>query len=72
VEVGLDRTLNRLLARGALVAYQVVTGEGLNTLNDVENGRFIVAIKVAPTQPIEFITVALLRSGEGLLQVVEA
>jgi phage tail sheath protein FI len=72
VEAGLERTMERLTAGGALAAYQVVTGEGLNSLNDRDNGRFIVAIKVAPTQPIEFITVALLRTGEGLLQVVEA
>lgn len=76
VEAGLSRTLDRLTAGGALAAYQVVTGESalgaLNTLNDRDNGRFIVAIKVAPTQPIEFITLAMLRTGEGLLQVVEA
>jgi phage tail sheath protein FI len=72
VEAGLERTLDELAARGALAAYQVVTGEGLNTPNDVDNGRFIVALKIAPASPIEFITVALLRTGEGLLQVVEA
>ena len=72
VEAGLERTLDGLARQGALAAYQVVTGEGLNTPNDVDNGRFIVALKIAPTTPIEFITVALLRSGEGLLQVVEA
>ena len=57
--------------QGALTAFQVVTGEGLNTPNDVDNGRFLIALKVAPSVPIEFITVALLRSGEGLLQVLE-
>jgi phage tail sheath protein FI len=72
VEAGLERTLDGLVARGGLAAFRVVTGEGLNTPADVDNGRFIVALKIAPTSPIEFITVLLLRSGEGLLQVVEA
>jgi len=71
VEAAFERTLRGLLNQGALTAFQVVTGEGLNTPNDVENGRFLIALKVAPSVPIEFITVALLRSGEGLLQVLE-
>ena len=72
VQASLERALDGLAAGGALAAYQVVTGEGVNTPNDVDNGRFIIALKIAPTSPIEFITVALLRSGEGLLQAVEA
>ena len=71
VEAAFERTLRGLLNQGALTAFQVVTGEGLNTPNDVDNGRFLIALKVAPSVPIEFITVALLRSGEGLLQVLE-
>ena len=71
VEAGFERTLDNLVGRGALAAYQVVTGEGLNTPNDIDNGRFLIALKIAPTTPIEFITVVLLRSGEGLLQALE-
>ncbi len=71
VQAGFERLMQRLLARGALTAYQVETGSGLNTQNDSDNGRFLVALKVAPTIPIEFITVVLLRRGENYLQVVE-
>jgi phage tail sheath protein FI len=66
-----ERALARLVDRGALAAYQVVADEGLNTQNDIDNGRFLIALKVAPVAPVEFITVTLLRSGEGLLDVVE-
>jgi phage tail sheath protein FI len=71
VEAAFERTLNQLTARGALTAFQVVTGEGLNTPNDVDNGRFLIALKVAPAIPVEFITIVLLRSGEELLEVLE-
>ncbi|MCU0490524.1 MAG: hypothetical protein MUD01_02855 [Chloroflexaceae bacterium] len=67
-----ERLLGLLAARGALAAYQVVIDEGLNTQNDIDNGRFLIALKVAPIAPIEFITVTLLRSGEGLLSVIES
>lgn len=71
VEIAFERTLATLAAQGALTAFQVVMGEGLNTANDMDNGRFLIALKVAPALPIEFITVLLLRSGEGLLRAVE-
>jgi len=71
VQGGFERILRQMAQRGALQAYEVVTGDGLNTPYDLDQGRFIIALKVAPTLPVEFITVALLRSGEDLLQVVE-
>jgi len=71
VQASLENTLNTLVARGGIVAFEVVTDESINTPNDVDNGRFLIAIKVAPTLPIEFITVILLRSGEDLLNVIE-
>ncbi len=71
VQGSFERALTRLLALGAVNAFQVVTDDSLNTPGDVENGRFIIALKVAPTLPIEFITIVLLRSGENLLQVLE-
>ena len=52
-------------------AFEVITDSSVNTQNDYDNGRFIIAIRVAPTLPIEFITVVLLRTGEDLLQVIE-
>jgi len=71
VQGSFERALNLLMARGGLAAFEVSTTDGLNTQNDVDNGRFLIALKVAPTLPVEFITVILLRSGEGLLQVLE-
>ncbi len=71
VQTGLENTLNTLVTRGGIVAFEVVTDESVNTQNDIDNGRFLIAIKVAPTLPIEFITVILLRTGEDLLNVIE-
>ena len=66
-----ERMLARLAQQGALAAYQVIADSSLNTPNDRDNGRFLVALKVAPISPIEFITVVLLRSSEDVLDVLE-
>jgi hypothetical protein len=71
VRMRFDRTLTSLAERGALHAFRVTTEDGLNTPADQEAGRFVVSLQVAPTSPVEFITVTLLRTGEGLLDVVE-
>lgn len=70
VRLRFERLLEELTRRGALVAYRVVTDGGINTEDDIDNGRLIVILQIAPTSPIEFITVTLVRSGEGLLDVV--
>ncbi len=56
---------------GAIVNFLVVTDGGVNTADDTANGRLIVQLLVAPTSPVEFITVTLVRAGEGLLDVLE-
>jgi hypothetical protein len=66
-----ERILGDLTGRGAFHAFQVLTDGGVNSADDVENGRLIVALQVAPSSPVEFVTVTLLRSGEGLLEVWE-
>ncbi|GAC1393802.1 MAG: hypothetical protein NVS4B11_29380 [Ktedonobacteraceae bacterium] len=71
VQTSFEATLTTLATRGALTAFEVVTNSEINTPNDYDNGRFLIALKIAPTLPIEFITVVLLRAGEGLLEVVE-
>ncbi len=71
VQASFERTMTELAARGAITAFEVVTDATLNTPNDIDNGRFLIALKIAPTLPVEFITVVLLRSGEGLLDVLE-
>ena len=64
VRARFERILAALAALGALAAYQVVTGPG------TADGELVVALQVAPTSPIEFITVSLVRAGENLLDVV--
>ena len=71
VQASLERILSRIMELGGLAAFEVVTGSEVNTPNDYDQGRFIVAIKIAPTHPIEFITVVLLRTGESLLELIE-
>jgi phage tail sheath protein FI len=71
VQHAFERTLRQLAARGAVVAFRVVADDSLNTPYEVDNGRLVVAIQVAPTQPVEFITVVLIRSTEDVLSVVE-
>ena len=63
--------LTALTQLGAIVNFQVVTDGGVNTPDDIANGRLIVQLLVAPTNPVEFITVTLVRAGEGLLDVLE-
>jgi hypothetical protein len=71
VRMRFDRILGALVDRGALHAFRVVTDSSVNTFADQDAGRFIVVLQIAPTNPIEFITVTLVRSGEGLLEVLE-
>jgi phage tail sheath protein FI len=71
VQANFESILTALTTRGALTAFEVVTSSEINTPNDFDNGRFLIALKVAPTQPVEFITVVLLRAGEGLLEAIE-
>jgi hypothetical protein len=67
VRLQFERMLATLASAGALAAYQVVTDDDAATL---AAGELIVTLLVAPTSPIEFITVSLVRAGEGLLDVV--
>ncbi|GAB4525745.1 MAG: hypothetical protein OHK0046_41880 [Anaerolineae bacterium] len=71
VQRGFERVMSRLLQQGALVGYSVDATERLNPPFSVDQGRFIVEIKYAPTHPVEFITIVLVRSGESLLEVME-
>lgn len=71
VRMRFDRILTALVDRGALHAFQVLTDASVNTPAEQDAGRLLVVLKVAPTSPVEFITVTLLRSGEGLLDVLE-
>jgi hypothetical protein len=72
VQTYFENILTQILERGGLQAFQVVTNEEINTQNDYDNGRFIIALKVAPTLPIEFITITMLRSGDDVLTILES
>jgi hypothetical protein len=77
VRVMLEGMLQFMFERGAFSgaipeqAFRVVTDARVNTPQDIEQGRFIAQIQVAPAQPLEFITVQLTRTGEGLLLATE-
>jgi len=78
VRLMLEKTLRFMFERGAFAgptteqSYRVVTDKSVNTPESVDAGRFIAQIQVAPSQPMEFITVLLTRLGEDLLQASEA
>lgn len=67
----LSDMLRSLYARGALAgqtaaqAFRVVTDASVNPPQSIDQGRFVAQIQVAPSQPLEFITVLLSRSAEG-------
>jgi hypothetical protein len=52
-------------------SFQVVTGESLNTPQSIEAGQFIVELRVAPAQPLTFVTIRLVQAGSGDLTVQE-
>lgn len=77
VRVVLEDFLRFLFQRGAFAgrseaeSFRVITDDSVNPPQSVDQGRLVVVIQVAPSQPLEFVTVQLLRSGEGELLVTE-
>ena len=71
VQRSFTRLLSALAQAGAIVNFQVITDSGVNTAADTAAGRLVIQLLIAPTNPIEFITVTLVRAGEGLLDVLE-
>jgi phage tail sheath protein FI len=78
VRVMLEDLLRSLFERGAFAgatpeqAYRIIADASVNPPPSVDQGRFIAEIRVAPSQPTEFITVLLTRAGDGLLHATEA
>lgn len=72
VQRGFEATLSELFRRGAFAgaianeAFRVEVGIPPNTAHDLDNGRFIVNLKVAPSRPLAFLTIRLLQIGERL------
>jgi phage tail sheath protein FI len=67
-----DRLLGDMYARGAFAgasadqAFRVVTDASVNTAQGVDNGRFVVELRVAPSRPLAFLTVRLVQTGAGV------
>lgn len=68
-----ENIFEQLFVRGAFAgrsssyAYRVVTDNTINTSAIVDQGHFLVELQVAPSQPLKFLTVRLLHSGDQLL-----
>lgn len=67
-----ERTLTGLYTRGAFAgntpdqAFRVIVNESNNTRQSIDQGRLVVDLKVAPSQPLKFLTIRLIQGdGEG-------
>jgi phage tail sheath protein FI len=70
VQRGFEAMLGEMFVRGAFAgttpqtSFQVVTGDSLNTRQSIEQGRFIVELRVAPSLPMTFMTIRLVQTGD--------
>jgi hypothetical protein len=77
VERGFEAALDDLFRRGAFAgataaeSYQVVTDASVNTRQSIDQGRFIVELKVAPSLPLTFMTIRLVQTGDRTLIMQE-
>jgi hypothetical protein len=75
VQRGFEAQLGQLFARGAFAgaapeqAFQVVTGSALNTPQSIDQGIFMVELRVAPSLPLTFLTVRLVQTTQQTLLV---
>jgi hypothetical protein len=75
IYVHLTGMLDRLFLAGAFAgasaeeAFRVDVGPGFNPPEAIERGRLVVEVRVAPSRPMEFVTVRLVQRGERLLTV---
>jgi phage tail sheath protein FI len=51
--------------------FRVVTDDSVNTSSDIDRGRFIVELQVAPSKPLNFLTIRLVQTGPGQLELQE-
>lgn len=69
--------LEQMYNRGAFAgstaqsAYRVVADDTVNTRQQIDRGRLIVELYVAPSQPLKFLRVRLLQTGPQRIQVQE-
>jgi phage tail sheath protein FI len=64
--------MQQLLALGAFAglsaddSYRVVTDQTVNPQSSIDQGRFIVQLQIAPSVPMQFLTVQLTQIGDQL------
>lgn len=72
-----EQFLARMYTRGAFAgdrpetSYQVVTDSSVNTIPSLDQGRFIIELRVAPSLPMTFITVKLVQTEDKGLSIME-
>ena len=77
VQRAFEQMLGSMLERGAFAgstaaaSFQVVTGNTVNPPESVDRGRLIVELRVAPSQPLAFLTVRLIQLPDGSLATRE-
>lgn len=70
-----EQVLGDLFVQGAFAGvehdegYRVVADASLNPAQSIDQGRFIVELRVAPSHPLMFLTVRLVQEGGTLLAV---
>ncbi len=70
VKRGFDAMLGDMFERGAFAgnttatSFQVITSSSINTQQSLDQGRFIVELRVAPSLPMTFLTIRLVQTGD--------
>lgn len=73
-----ERFLSDLHVRGAFAgrtaadAFRVVTDASVNPPRSIDAGRFVVELRVAPSRPLDFLTVRLVQTGPEQLSLQES
>jgi Phage tail sheath C-terminal domain len=70
VQRGLEAMLAKMYGRGAFAgataadAYRVTVDDTVNPPESIDLGRLVVELRVAPSRPLEYLTVRLVQSGD--------
>src|SRR5262245_31154274 len=73
VQRGFEALLDEMFLRGAFAgataaaAYRVVTDASVNTPQSLDQGRFVVELKVAPALPMTFLPIRVVQRGDRTL-----
>ena len=77
VYTDLERVLSILHLRGAFKgtdasdAFEVVADTTVNPQDSIDDGKFVVELRVAPSEPLKFLRVRLVQSGPQAIAVAE-